>query len=227
MPRATACSSSTMRMVAATRRCYTGVAPTAASSTHARAAVVPSARRSGRLAPAGPAVEPQPVLDTTTHHPEVRFHAHRRTARPTLAAEHREITGKAVKRLRQEGRLPGVVYGHGVGSTNVSVDTHEFDQLRRHVGSNALVDLSSTARRRSRCWSTSVQIHPVHRRPLHVDLFLVTMTEELTVDVPLVALGEAPAATLGGGTLLHPIETSGSGRCPTTCRSPSNTTSRR
>ncbi len=40
-----------------------------------------------------------------------------------------------------------------------------------------------------------------------MDLFLVTMTEELTVDVPLVALGEAPAATLGGGTLLHPIET--------------------
>jgi len=129
------------------------------------------------------------------------------TARPKLAAEPREITGKAVKRLRQEGRLPGVVYGHGVDSSNVSVDSHEFDQLRRQVGSNALVDLSVDGQAAKPVLVSGVQIHPVTRRPLHVDLFLVTMTEELTVDVQLVALGDAPAATLGGGTLLHPIET--------------------
>jgi large subunit ribosomal protein L25 len=129
------------------------------------------------------------------------------TARPTLAAAPREITGKAVKRLRQEGRLPGVVYGHGVQSTNVSVDSHEFDQLRRQVGSNALVDLSVDGEKPRPVLVLGVQIHPVNRRPLHVDLFVVTMTEELTVDVPLVAIGEAPAAATGGGTLLHPSET--------------------
>lgn len=129
------------------------------------------------------------------------------TARPKLAAEPREITGKAVKRLRQEGRLPGVVYGHGVDSSNVSVDSHEFDQLRRQVGSNALVDLSVDGQTAQPVLVSGVQIHPVTRRPLHVDLFLVTMTEELTVDVQLVAIGDAPAATLGGGTLLHPNET--------------------
>lgn len=129
------------------------------------------------------------------------------TARPKLAAEPREITGKAVKRLRQEGRLPGVVYGHGADSSNVSVDSHEFDQLRRQVGSNALVDLSVDGQTAQPVLVSGVQIHPVTRRPLHVDLFLVTMTEELTVDVQLVAHGDAPAATLGGGTLLHPNET--------------------
>jgi large subunit ribosomal protein L25 len=128
-------------------------------------------------------------------------------ARPTLAAEPREITGKAVKRLRQEGRLPGVVYGHGVESSNVSIDSHDFDQLRRQVGSNALVDLSVDGAKPQPVLVHGVQIHPVNRRPLHVDLFLVTMTEELTVDVPLVAIGEAPAVALSGGTLLHPIET--------------------
>lgn len=129
------------------------------------------------------------------------------TARPKLAAEPRKITGKAVKRLRQEGRLPGVVFGHGVDSSNVSVDSHEFDQLRRQVGSNALVDLSVDGQAAQPVLVSGVQIHPVTRRPLHVDLFLVTMTEELTVDVQLVAIGDAPAATLGGGTLLHPNET--------------------
>ena len=64
------------------------------------------------------------------------------TARPTLAAEHREVTGKAVNRLRKAGLLPAVVYGHGVDSTNLTVDAHEFDLLRKHVGPNALIDLS-------------------------------------------------------------------------------------
>jgi large subunit ribosomal protein L25 len=129
------------------------------------------------------------------------------TARPTLAAEHREITGKKVSHIRRAGRLPGVVYGHGEDSASVSVDTHEFEQLRRKVGSNALVDLSIDGSKARPVLVQGVQIHPVNRRPLHVDLFLVRMTEELTVDVQLVATGDAPAVTLNGGTLLHPIET--------------------
>ena len=128
------------------------------------------------------------------------------TARATLAAEHREILGKKVALLRRAGRLPAVVYGHGIESDPISVDTHEFEQLRRHSGPNALVDLSVDGEKARPVLVHSVQIHPVHRRPLHVDLFLVRMTEELTVDVPLVATGEAPAVTLNGGTLLHPIE---------------------
>ena len=129
------------------------------------------------------------------------------TARPTLAAEHRELTGKAVSRLRSAGRLPAVVYGHGEASTNVSVDTHEFEQLRKHTGPNALVDLSVDGKKAKPVLINSVQVHPVNRRPLHIDLFLVRMTEELTVDVPLAPTGESLAVTQHGGTLLHVTET--------------------
>lgn len=128
------------------------------------------------------------------------------TARATLAAEHRELTGKKVARLRQAGRLPAVVYGHGVESASISIDTHDFEQLRRHSGPNALVDLSVGGAKSQPVLVHGVQVHPVNRRPLHVDLFLVRMTEELIVDVPLVATGECLAVTLHGGTLLHPIE---------------------
>lgn len=128
------------------------------------------------------------------------------TARATLAAEHREITGKKVATLRRAGKLPAVVYGHGINSDSVTVDAHEFEQLRRHTGPNALVDLSVDGDKARPVLVHSVQVHPVNRRTLHVDLFLVRMTEELTVDVPLVATGEAQAVTLNGGTLLHPIE---------------------
>ena len=128
------------------------------------------------------------------------------TARATLAAEHRDLTGKKVARLRRAGRLPAVVYGHGIASDSVSVDAHEFEQLRRHTGPNALVDLSIDGKKPKPVLVSAVQVHPVDRRTLHVDLFLVRMTEELTVDVPLVAVGDSPAVSQHGGTLLHPIE---------------------
>jgi large subunit ribosomal protein L25 len=128
------------------------------------------------------------------------------TARATLAAEHRDVTGKQVAKLRQAGKLPAVVYGRGEPSDNITVDAHEFEQLRRHSGQNALVDLSIDGKKARPVLVHGVQIHPVNRRMLHVDLFLVRMTEELTVDVPLVATGESVAINDHGGTLLHPIE---------------------
>ena len=128
------------------------------------------------------------------------------TARATLAAEHREITGKKVANLRRAGRLPAVVYGNGIDSASISVNTHDFELLRRRSGPNALVDLSIDGAAARPVIVHGIQVHPVNRHPLHVDLFLVRMTEELTVDVPLSATGESTAVTLQGGTLLHPIE---------------------
>jgi large subunit ribosomal protein L25 len=128
-------------------------------------------------------------------------------SRPALAAEPRDITGKRVAGLRRSGRLPGVVFGHGLESTSVSVDTHDFEQLRRRTGPNALVDLSIDGKTSQPVLIQGVQVHPVTRRPLHVDLFLVRMTEELTVDVPLVPTGTSTAVVDDGGTLLHGIET--------------------
>jgi large subunit ribosomal protein L25 len=98
------------------------------------------------------------------------------------------------------------VFGHGLDSASVSLDTHDFEQLRRHAGPNALIDLSVDGTKSKPVLVQHVQIHPVNRRPLHVDLFAVRMTEELTVDVPLIATGESLAVTQLGGTLLHPTE---------------------
>jgi large subunit ribosomal protein L25 len=127
-------------------------------------------------------------------------------ARPTLTANRREVTGKHVAHLRRDGLLPGVVYGRGVESSNVSVDSHEFEVLRRRAGPNTLIDLSVDGKKSQQVLVNGVQIHPVTRRPLHVDLFLVRMTEELTVDVPLIPRGIAPAVDTLNGTLLHVTE---------------------
>jgi large subunit ribosomal protein L25 len=127
-------------------------------------------------------------------------------ARPVLAAASRNVTGKQVARLRKDGRLPAVVYGHGLDSANVSVDAHEFEQLRRSAGPNQLIDLAVDGRRAQAVLVHGVQRHPVTRRPLHVDLFAVRLTEELAVDVPLVSVGESPLVDQQGGTLFHALE---------------------
>jgi large subunit ribosomal protein L25 len=128
------------------------------------------------------------------------------TTRPTLAATTRELTGKKVARLRRAGQLPAVVFGHGVPSQSLTIDTHEFELLQRKVGQNALIDLSVEGKKATPVLVQSVQRDPVYQRTLHVDLFAVRMTEELTVDVPLVTVGESAAIDKLGGTLLHMLE---------------------
>jgi large subunit ribosomal protein L25 len=138
--------------------------------------------------------------------PEAQFRMSAAPARPKLAAARREITGKKVAYLRRDGKLPAVVFGRGLESDSVEIDAHQFDSLRRQLGANALVDLSVDGGKETPVLVHGVQTHRVTRRPLHVDLYVVRMTEELTVDVPLVSEGVSAAVEDMGGTLMHVIE---------------------
>ncbi len=125
------------------------------------------------------------------------------STRPRLVAEPRTITGKKVASLRREGKVPAVVYGHGHESQPIQLDAHELDLLRRHAGRNALLDLTLGKGKPTPVMLQHVQEHPVTRRPVHVDLFVIKLTEEMSVDVPVAFTGEAPAVKRDGGTLLH------------------------
>ena len=127
------------------------------------------------------------------------------TDRPTLAAMPRTEMGKATSHLRKAGRIPAVVFGHG-DSTSVSVDAHEFEQLRRRAGANALIDLQVEGAKTTPVVINGVQLHRVNRTPLHVDLFRVKMTEDMTVDVVVHSFGESEAVTKEGGTLIHAVD---------------------
>jgi large subunit ribosomal protein L25 len=127
-------------------------------------------------------------------------------ARPILAAETRTVHGKGVGRLRRAGVLPAVVYGHGVDSEPIQIDAREFDSLRRHAGRNAIVDLKLDGGRARPVMVHAVQIHPVSRKTIHADLFVVRMTEEMTVDVAISFVGTSHAVEKLGGTLLHLME---------------------
>ena len=121
-----------------------------------------------------------------------------------LTLDAREAQGKANKRLRREGLVPGVVYGKGEDSTNVQVDAKTFEALYRAAGRTSVVKFRVPGQSRSTSgFIKSVQRHPLTGRALHVDYFLVDLKVEMEVEVPLVFVGEAPAVEDTGGTLLH------------------------
>lgn len=125
-------------------------------------------------------------------------------ARPQLAAEPRAVLGKKVSTLRRAGRLPGVVYGGGRESQPISLDLHEFELLHRKTGRHAVLDLTVGSDRKSQpVLLQTIQEHPISRVPIHVDLMVVNLQEEMTVDVAVVAVGESVAVDKMGGVLLH------------------------
>ena len=123
-----------------------------------------------------------------------------------LTATSRTETGKAVAHLRHDGKIPAVVFGHGLASINVTLDAHEFDHLRRTIHSNSIISLEIDGKQKQRVMVHGIQIDPRYRRLLHVDLFALKSGEEVTVEVPLHTTGEAYAATKLGGTLLHTVD---------------------
>ena len=121
-----------------------------------------------------------------------------------LTLDAREAQGKANKRLRRSGIVPGVVYGKGEGSTNVQVEAKTFETLYRAAGRTSVVKFRLPgASRATSGFIKSVQRHPLSGQAIHVDYYLVNLRVEMEVDVPLVFTGEAPAVEETGGTLLH------------------------
>jgi large subunit ribosomal protein L25 len=121
-----------------------------------------------------------------------------------LTLDPREAQGKANKRLRRAGLVPGVVYGKGQDSTPVQVEAKTFETLYRAAGRTSVVKLRLPGTSRATSGIIKhVQRNPLSGRAVHVDYFLVNLKQEMEFDVPLVFTGEAPAVEETGGTLLH------------------------
>jgi large subunit ribosomal protein L25 len=124
-----------------------------------------------------------------------------------LAVDARSVSGKANKRLRREGIVPGVVFGTKTESVPVQVDAKVFEALYRKAGRTSVVtlDVDGDGGAKSAIIK-SVQRHPLTGNALHVDFLLVDLTHEMEVDVPLVFTGEAPAVEETGGALVTQLE---------------------
>lgn len=123
-----------------------------------------------------------------------------------LEATRRTEIGKHVAQLRKSGRVPAVIFGHGLESIPVSLDLHEFEHIRRTAHANTIISLKIDGKDVHKVLVHGVQIDPRHRKMLHVDLFEVKSGEEVTVEIQLHTTGESFAVARLGGTLLHNID---------------------
>ena len=124
-----------------------------------------------------------------------------------LKAFPRAVTRRAgVKKLRDGGRVPAVIYGRNVKPQNLELNKVEIDNLIHHSATeNVLVDLSveSDARAKRLALVQDVQHHPLKGNVLHVDLHEVAENEMVTILVPVEPKGDAVGVKTGGGVLEH------------------------
>ena len=114
----------------------------------------------------------------------------------TLDVTRREEFGKgAARRFRREGKIPAVLYGHGMEPVHLLLDSHPTMLALRTP--NALLKLTNPESGKSEmALAKDVQINPVTRVIEHLDLLLVKRGEKVEVDVPVVVEGEAAPGTL-------------------------------
>jgi large subunit ribosomal protein L25 len=124
-----------------------------------------------------------------------------------LEASKRQVTGKKVRFLRREGITPANLYGHGVKSVALQVDTKQMQHALAKTGKTDLIQLkiegSKTAKN---VLVRKVQENAITDELLHVDFYQVKMTEKIKTDVPLTFIGDAPVLKNKNVTLLHLLD---------------------
>jgi large subunit ribosomal protein L25 len=126
-------------------------------------------------------------------------------AEVTLEVSRRETTGKEVaKKLRQEGKIPAVVYGGHKEPVAITVDRKAVSELvhksEHGVRSIFLLKMAGTDQQRH-AMIKEIQIDPLTRRMKHIDFVRVVMDEKVRVTVPVHVVGTARGVKEGGGLL--------------------------
>ena len=106
-----------------------------------------------------------------------------------IAAVARTEFGKgAARRTRRAGLVPAVLYGHGTEPVHISLPGHDVTMALRVA--NALLTISIDGGKEQLALPKQVQRNPVKDSIEHVDLVIVRRGEKVSVEVPLVVVGE-------------------------------------
>jgi large subunit ribosomal protein L25 len=118
----------------------------------------------------------------------------------TLAAEvGRPLGSRATRRLRREGKIPGVIYGHGTEPVSVAIVGRDLRvALNGEAGANQLLSLE-TGTATYLTLAREMQRHPIAQTVTHVDFQIVRRDEVIAADVQIILTGEALEVLHGDG----------------------------
>ena len=125
-----------------------------------------------------------------------------------LSVSKREVTGKKVSELRNNGLTPVHMYGPEIESSSLQCDTAILDRVITDAGTNIPVTIDvENGDQGNLCFIREVQYHPVTNKVLHVDFMKVQEGRPVRAQVPVSVEGTSPAVRTMGGTLLQPLQT--------------------
>src|SRR5690242_16616983 len=125
---------------------------------------------------------------------------------PLNAFSRTQVRRGEVKKLRNSGRIPAVIYGRQQEPQSLEILSKDMENLVHHsVSENVLVDLAvkDDARPKRLALVQEVQHHALSGAMLHVDFHEVAENEKVTISVPVEASGEATGVKNSGGVLEH------------------------
>jgi large subunit ribosomal protein L25 len=121
-----------------------------------------------------------------------------------LVTQPRDVYGStAARKLRKQGRIPAVVYGHGEGTAAITVSAEELTKAVRHGA--RVVDLK-TGSELQKALIRELQWDHLGKDLLHADFSRVSKDERVVLHVPLHVRGQSPGVT-AGGILDQPLHT--------------------
>jgi large subunit ribosomal protein L25 len=108
------------------------------------------------------------------------------------------------KKLRENGRIPAVIYGAKIQPQNLEFVRKDIDLLIKHsVSETLLIDLNIEGGGKHMALVQEVQRHPLTAKVLHMDFHEVSPSETVTITVPVETTGIPVGVKVGGGTLEH------------------------
>jgi len=122
----------------------------------------------------------------------------------TLTAQERKDYGtRATRKLRKQGLVPAVIYGHKQDTVSLAISAEELNRAVRHGA--RLIELKQ-ADKTEQALIREVQWDPLGHDILHVDFTRVDRDERIEVDVRVELRGTAPGIA-AGGVLTQPLHT--------------------
>jgi len=123
-----------------------------------------------------------------------------------IKASKRDVLGKKNRFLRRKGVTPAHLFGHSIKSLVLQCDTDELKKIVAHAGMTRLVSLKVEGEKESKnVFVREIQRDALSRQLLHVDFYQVRKGEKMSMDVPIVLVGEAPAMKGKGRIMSHGI----------------------
>jgi len=115
-----------------------------------------------------------------------------------IKAVKRETGKKVAKQVRNENKIPSILYGSAIESVPLEIDYSEFyHYYKESLGHQSFIFLQ-IGKKELRCLVRDMQIDPVTREIVHLDFQEVTAGQQLDIEVPVVPLGDAPGIKEGG-----------------------------